>query len=279
MTSVSWFPHVGASLPPVAMLMALSLTSHVACSGRGAAGAQDPTRQAQAEHDLGVDALVKGNLREALAHAKKAVELDDENYDAQLLCATVYLGFCTYSPDECRLPEAEKHARLALKAKPTFRQARNTLGSVLINEKRYDEAIIALKPLTEDMEYSTPEIAWGNLGWAYLEKGDADTAIGALKRAVAVQPAFCWGWVKLGLAYEKKGDLNLAEKSYTSAVEIDLPRCKTFADAFEDRARVRQKLGSEGARGDLEQCNRVGGGTPAGKRCAMALGQPHGATP
>ena len=150
---------------------------------------------------------------------------------------------------------------------------------MLINEKRYDEAIATLKPLTEDMEYSTPEIAWGNLGWAYLEKGDADTAIGALKRAVAVQPAFCWGWVKLGLAYERKGDLNLAEKSFTSAVEIDLPQCKGFADAFEDRARVRQKLGSEGARGDLEQCSRVGAGAPAGKRCTASLGQPRGATP
>src|SRR5450432_2245323 len=105
MTSVSWFLNVRASLlPPVAM-MALSLWSGVACSSRGGSGpgAQDPSRQSQAEHDLGVDALIKGNLRQALAHAKKAVELDDENYDAQLLCATVYLGFCTYSPDECRL--------------------------------------------------------------------------------------------------------------------------------------------------------------------------------
>jgi CRP-like cAMP-binding protein/Tfp pilus assembly protein PilF len=278
MTPMSWFHHAHALLLPVAVMTLSAGMS--ACSGRSnTPGAQDPSRQSQAEHDLGVDALIKGNLREALAHAKKAVELDDENYDAQLLAATVYIGFCTYSPDECRLADAEKHARAALKAKPTFRQARNTLGSVLINEKRYDEAITTLKPLTEDMEYSTPEVAWGNLGWAYLEKGDLDSAVISLKRAVAVQPAFCWGWEKLGLAYEKKKDLNLAEKSFTAAVEVDLPQCKAFADAFEDRARVRQKLGTEGSRADLEQCAKAGAGTPAGKRCAASLGQSPGAHP
>jgi len=251
------------------------LLSTASCSSKRGAGpgGQDPSKQSMAEHDLGVDAFSKNNLRAALAHAKKAVDLDEDNADAQLLAATVYLGFCAYSPDECRLSEAEKHARAALKAKADFREARNTLGSVLINEKKYDEAIATLKPLTDDMLYATPEIAWGNLGWAYLEKGDADQAIGALKRAVALQPAFCWGWAKLGLAFGKKADWAAAEKSFTSAIETDRPQCKGFADAFEGRAQARQKLNdAAGAREDFEKCKKLGEGTPSGRRCAGALG-------
>lgn len=242
-------------------------------SGCSSGRPKDASKQSLAQHDLGVDAFSKGNLRGALTHARKAIELDEENADAQLLVATVLVGFCSYSPDECRLDEAERAARAALKVKPDFREARNTLGSVLINEKKFDEAIATLKPLTEDMLYATPEIAWGNLGWAQLEKGDADGAITSLKRAMALQPQFCWGGLKLALAYEKKGDTGTAEVTLTKAIDTDKPQCKAFPDLYEVRARVRQRLGdAAGAKDDLERCKKVGEGTPAGRRCAAGGG-------
>jgi type IV pilus assembly protein PilF len=259
-----------------AVALAVAASGILACSSRkgSAPGAQDPERQSIAEHDVAVDALLKGNLRAALAHAKKAVELDEKNADAQLLTATVYLGFCTYSPEECRLTEAERHARAALKVKPDFREAKNTLGSILIHQRRYDDAIAVLKALTDDMLYATPEIAWGNLGWAYLEKGDVEQAIAALRRSVAVQPQFCWGNQKLALAYEKKSDYRAAEKALSVAIDTNRPECKSFPDALESRARIRQKLGEgEAAREDLERCSKIGAGTPAGKRCTASLGQ------
>ncbi len=241
--------------------------------GCSAGRPKDASKQSLAQHDLGVDAFSKGNLRGALTHAQRAVELDPENADAQLLVATVLIGFCSYSPDECRLDEAERAARAALKAKPEFREARNTLGSVLINAKKYDDAIATLKPLTEDMLYATPEIAWGNLGWAQLEKGDLDGAVTSLTRAIALQPQFCWGGLKLALTYEKRGDLGTAEVTLTRAIDTDKPQCKAFPDLFEVRARVRQRLGDAvGAKEDLDRCKKVGDGTPSGRRCAAGGG-------
>ena len=38
-------------------------------------------------------------------------------------------------------PEAERYARKALEADTNFRDARNALGAVLINEGRYKEAL------------------------------------------------------------------------------------------------------------------------------------------
>lgn len=265
MTSTSRSPLLSLAL------LALALTG--GCTKNGAAGVKDPEKASLAEHDVAVDEFNKGNLRSALVHAQKALELDDENAQAQLMTATIYLAFCATSEPECRLPEAEQHARAALKLKPDFASATNTLGVILVREKKYDDAIAVLRPLTENMVYSTPELAWGNLGQAYLEKGDADQAIVALKRAVALQPGFCVGSYRLGQAYERKGDLRAAQQAYSSTVDAGYDACR-FADVYEARARVLSKLDEGGAaRADLQQCVRVGAGSPTAKRCGAMLGQ------
>ena len=110
----------------------------VVASGCGAAqggGVTSPERQSETEYDLARELLERGDPRGALAHAKKAVELDDENADAQHLAALIYLSFCAYSPDECRLAEAERHARAALSERKDYREAQNTLGVILIHQQ------------------------------------------------------------------------------------------------------------------------------------------------
>jgi type IV pilus assembly protein PilF len=207
-----------------------------------------------------------------LAHALKAVDLDDNNAEAAHLVALLYLDFCARGPAECRLKEAEKNARLAISDKPDFREAKNTLTVVLINEKRYADAIAVAKPLTEDILYQTPENAWGNLGWAYLEQGSYDLALDALKRSVAAQPLFCVGSFRLGIAFERKQEFTSALDAFTRALETEAPGCNELQDAFAARARVRQKLGDlDSARADLEHCAALSGKTDTGKECSSML--------
>ncbi len=241
-------------------------------SGTGP-GAHDPARMSESEYDIARDLWLRRNQpREALAHALKAVDLDDSNSDAAHLVALLYLDFCSRGPAECRLSDAEKHARLALSDRPDFREAKNTLAVVLINEKRYADAVAVLKPLSEDILYQTPENAWGNLGWAYLEQGSFDLAIDALKRSVAAQPLFCVGSYRLGVAFEHKQELTSALDSFTRALETDAPGCNSLQDAFAARARVRIKLGdSDAARADLDRCVTLSGKTDAGKECSSML--------
>lgn len=236
-------------------------------------GTGDPSRQAVAEYDLARDLfIVRGNARAALKHALKAVELDDENAEAAHLVSLIYLFFCATSEVECRLSEAERHARLTLEINEDFREAKNTLGVVLIHQKRYDDAIGVLEPLTKDMLYPTPETAWGNLGWAYLLKGEADKAIESLRRALALQSEFCVGNYRLGLAYEKKGAFEDAQKALTSALETDRPECRNLQDAYRARARVALRLGDrDAARDDLKRCRDLDGETQSGRECAATL--------
>jgi len=162
--------------------------------------------------------------------------------------------------------------RAALAVDPEMRDAKNALGVVLVHRDKPKEAIKVLEPLARDMLYRSPEKAWGNLGWAYLEAKKVDDAIDALKRAVAAQPLFCVGHYRLGLAYEKKREYSAARHSLTRALSIEEGGCARLQDALYARARVSQKLGMRAeVRQDLKQCRDLATVTPAGRACATRL--------
>jgi type IV pilus assembly protein PilF len=257
--------------PLILILGAILLTP--GCSGSQRAGGVDPVRQSESEYDIARDLwLRRGQVREALEHALRAVDLDDENSEALHLVALLYLDFCARSPAECRLKEAEKAAQRALALKPDFREARNTLGVVLIHQRRPREAIAVLKPLSEDILYATPEKAWGNLGWAYFEAGEVDRAIDALRRSIAAQPLFCVGSFRLGLAYERRAEFASALAAFSRALETNAPECAQLQDAWWGRARVAEHLGqTDSIRADLERCIELSSSTGTGKNCRSML--------
>lgn len=260
----------------VSIVVAAGTLGAAACSrsGRGANG-PDVERQSEAEYDMARDLfLARHDPRGALGHVQKAVELNDGNADAHHLAALIYLSFCSSSTvtDDCRLSEAEKAARQAVKLRPDFREAQNTLGVILIHEKRFDDAVAVLDPLAHDILYQMPWDAWGNLGLAYLEKGKLEDAVSALKRSISAEPRYCVGNYRLGLAFEKKGELDAARQALSQAVETNRPECQMLQDAFEARARVYSKSKNcELARGDWEKCRDLSPNTPAGLRCVASL--------
>ncbi len=267
----------GARTLTATAFMGLGLLG-AACGGgtQSSNPAKSPERQSDAEYDIARDLLAKAQPRVALDHALKAVELNEDNAKALFLTSAIYASFCNQdaglaSPD-CKVPKAEEYARKAMAADARFREARNLLTQILIWEKKYDEAVSTVEPLTKDPAYVEAHLAWGNLGWAYVLGDKVDTGIEALKNAVALQPRFCVGQYRLGAAYEKKNDLNQAEQSYSRAVEVDAPECKNLQDAWEARGRVRARLGRiEEARSDFGRCKEVAADTKLGRACTVAL--------
>ncbi len=259
----------------VLQLSSVCLAALVGCSSAEESknAGQSDTARSMAEYDLATDLwLRQGQPRQALEHALEAVELDEDNAEATHLVALIYLDFCNRDDNECRLDEAERFARAALDINDEFREAKNTLGVVLIHSKKYAEAVQVLSELSQDILYQTPENAWGNLGWAYLESGQIDKAIEALLRSTAVQPSFCVGHYRLGLAYERKKDFDGAMAAYTRAVEVDHPRCRALQVAYVHRAKTALQLGrQDDARKDLEACVHLDKSTPSGRECNALL--------
>lgn len=238
-------------------------------------GAQSPERQSDAEYDIARDLFTKGNTRVALDHVQKAISFNEENDKAHYLKAAILLAFCSgprlFEAPDCRLTDVEASTRAALKYNPDFRDAKNLLGQVLINEKKYKDAIAVLEPLTKDPAYVHPYLAWGNLGWAQVLDGQLDAGITALKNAVT-EPRFCVGHYRLGVGFERKGDPVQAEQSFTNAVSVDDPQCSALQDAWEARGRVRAKLGKAAdARSDYERCVEISKETQTGKTCVREL--------
>jgi type IV pilus assembly protein PilF len=258
----------------VGLLLVCALVS--ACTGRGAsAPGLDPQRQSESEYDVARDYFFKSQPRLALDHCRRAVELDDQNAKALYFASTIHLFFCSGKLDlrdhDCRLSDAETYVRRALNVEPNFREAKNTLGQILILEKRYAEAIAILGPLTKDPAFESSYLAWGNLGWAQVLAGQTDQGIESLKNSIT-EPRFCVGHYRLGVAYEKKGDLVGAEQSLTNALSVDSPDCKALQDAWQARADVRARLGKAAeSRSDYEKCRDISAETQTGKTCVDAL--------
>jgi type IV pilus assembly protein PilF len=250
-----------------------------ACGGKGATGANgapvDPERQSEAEYDVARDYFFKAQPRLALDHCRKAVELDNQNAKALYFASTIHLFFCSGKLDlrdpDCRLADAESYARRALNVEPNFREAKNTLGQILILEKRYPDAIAVLAPLTKDPAFESSYLAWGNLGWAQVLAGQIDQGIESLKNSIT-EPRFCVGHYRLGVAYQRKGDLAAAEQSLSNALAVDAPECQALQDAWQARGDVRMRLGKvPEARADFERCRDISADTLTGKTCVEAL--------
>ncbi len=263
-----------ASLLPLSGVAAALISSSVAC-GPSNPGVKNPEKASEAEYDLARDYFYKGQPRLALDHTRRALDLNDENKRALYFASVIHLSFCSsklelQDPD-CHLDDAEKYARRALQVDPNFREAKNTLGQILILEKRYPEAMDILAPLTKDPSFESSYLAWGNYGWAQVLAGQVDAGIESLKNSIT-EPRFCVGHYRLGMAYEKKGDLAAAEQSFTNAVAVDAPECKNLQDAWMERAEVRMKLTHlPDAKSDFEKCRDISADTTAGKACVQAL--------
>jgi Tfp pilus assembly protein PilF len=262
-----------SGVPSVVALASL-LAAVSACSAKGA-NAPNPERQSEAEYDVARDYFYKGQPRLALDHCRRAVQLDGDNAKALYFASAIHLFFCSgkleLGDPDCRLSDAEAYVRRALKVQDNFREARNTLGQILILEKKYAEAITVLEPLTRDPAFESSYLAWGNLGWAQVLAGQVDRGIESLKNSIT-EPRFCVGHYRLGVAYETKGDLTASEQALTDAIGVDAPECKSLQDAWQVRARVRSKLGKVAdARADFEKCRDISAETVTGKACVEAL--------
>ncbi len=256
----------------LALLIALPLA--VACSTVSSA---DRVVRGQKQYELAVGLMREQNIAAAFEHLFKAIELDDKNPEAHLLLGNLYLLREDFGKAETEMRIAHKLGEENDAYGPPFlAEVDNSLGVVLVHQKRYDEAIETLREAASNILSRSPHLAWGNLGWAYHEKGQYTQAIEALTQSVRQQTRFCLGFYRLGKTYVAIRDFERAEDALTRGLEVTDEGCRTLQDAWRLRGEARAKLGlRQDAIADFERCVELSSDSEAGRACQGYLEATH----
>ena len=206
----------------------------------------------------------------AIRNLTRAIETNPDNHEAHYLLGIIRLGRGEYTEAEHHLKET---IRLREGGDPAgLAAAQNNMGVLLLHQKRYDDAIAILKKSSGEVMNREPWLAFGNLGWAYIETGELDKAIEALKRAMFDQPKYCVGLYRLGQAHYLKKDYETAQDTLTQALAVPEPGCDKIQEAHHllGMTLLRQDRPEEAKR-SFEQCLKINKLTETGKACNKAL--------
>jgi len=165
-----------------------------------------------AYNNLAADLLKDGSVDEAIADARKAIELDPSDAEAHITLGEALLK-------EGRGAEGLAQYGVALQIEPGNPIAHNNLGNVLLKAGRVDEAIVHYRAALVARPDSPK--AHGNLGEAYLLKGRLDEAVAQLGEALANDPLDPGATTNLGIALAQEGRVDAAMAQFRRALEID----------------------------------------------------------
>ncbi len=192
---------------------------------------QDPDAS-ERRYLLAADYFNKNLVSPAMEEALKAVELNNDNPDAHNLLGILYLrkaveGEELATRSQClrgaelilekqnsdkEFKKAEKEFREAVRLRPDFSEAHNNIAVVAQHFGRFDESLLEAEKALSNITYREPWAANGNLGLAYVSKGDLARAAVALRKALFDQPKFCVGHYRLASVYKQQGELDKARE-------------------------------------------------------------------
>jgi serine/threonine protein kinase/tetratricopeptide (TPR) repeat protein len=205
----------------------------------------------------------------AKAAAEKALQLDDNLYEAHTMLADVYLFY------DYNLPAAESEFKQAIQISPNDAFAHGFYGWYLTSLKRFDEGIAEcqrareLDPLSSETNFLLGQslylarrydlainqlrttidldpslwVAHDELGWVYEEQGDFPRAIAEIEKARALEPNVAEPLASLGRAYTLSGQ---TEKARQVLVELNQKSLKVNVTAY-SVASIYSALGDKSA--------------------------------
>jgi protein O-mannosyl-transferase len=164
-----------------------------------------------AHYNLGKTVGSRGDLEEAIAHYRQALQIDPAYAKAHN-----NLGNALFVRGE--LEEAIEHYRQALKIDPAHAKAHYNLGVALTRRGDLEEAIghfrraVGIDPAYVKAHY--------NLGVALARRGNLEEAIGHFRQALRIQPDSAEVHENLGQALALQGKRDEAVQHYQQAVLI-----------------------------------------------------------
>ena len=169
------------------------------------------SRNSLAHYNLGVALAGRGQVDEAIAHYRKALEIKPNFAEAHDNLGLALAG-------RGQVDEAIAHYRKALEIKPDRAEAHYNLGDALAGRGQVDEAIahfrkaLEIKPDFAEAHY--------NLGVALAGRGQVDEAIAHYRKALEIKPDFAEAHNNLGTVLGQRGRFDEAIAHFQRALEI-----------------------------------------------------------
>jgi type IV pilus assembly protein PilF len=164
-------------------------------------------------YQMGLSYLGERNYTGALIELTEAEKFSPDNPDMLYSLARAYMG-------KKRYDLAEKKLEQAIMLKQNFSTARNDLGIVFLELKRWDNAIQQFKIAKDDLFYGDSENAAINLGLAYLGKGDYPKALEELQAVIVTNPGNPFARLTFGRIWFAMDKTEQAVVEYRKALDI-----------------------------------------------------------
>src|SRR5215510_7177992 len=155
--------------------------------------------QARAMYEQGLAHLSEQRISLGLSSLQEAVRLDPESALYQNSIGVIFLHYLG------KPVEAQREFEKALAIDPGYAEAQANVGVALAQQGRWSEAVSAYQRALSMPVYPTPEVAYANLGWAYLNLNRPREAEEAYRAAIRLQPRFVQAFYFLGVLLEQEG--------------------------------------------------------------------------
>jgi len=172
---------------------------------------KEQAKIAIATRALGEAYMTQGNHRAALRELDNAQKITPNDPFLQYDLGLVYMALEKYD-------QAEIHLKKAIEIKSDYTAAMNSLGAVLMKQKRWDAAISFFKRTADSLLYTTPHYPLSNMGWAYLGKKDYMRAETSFKKALKAKPDFINAIHGLATTYLSTGQVQRSQKLLNKAI-------------------------------------------------------------
>jgi type IV pilus assembly protein PilF len=177
---------------------------------------EEQVKKADGYYQEGLANLTSDRQR-AFVSFQKAIQINPRHRDAHYSLGRLYAL-------QLKFKEAEGEFRDAIRIDPEYSEAHNYLGTVLAQQERWTDAIESYRRALGNPLYATPDLAWYNMGLAYVHEGDMEKAIQAFEDARVVSPPSLPPAqlnLELGKAYYKLGYNAKAREALSRVTDLD----------------------------------------------------------
>lgn len=157
-----------------------------------------PQKQKRAESRivLGSAYLKEGNISGAIGVLQQATQFNPRSAEAW-----EKLGLAYYAQNE---PEfAETAFKKSLRISPSRAETNNNYALILLDQQRYDEAIVHFKLATKDLSYRNTAMVLSNLGRTQHLNNQLQDALDTLNYAIRRAPNLCIARFNRGLVFKE----------------------------------------------------------------------------